>query len=292
VTLAVVVGGSGFVGSHVADALSDRGYRVRIVDLKPSSYLRADQEMLIGDILDERNLVELLEGATYVYNFAGIADIEAARQRPLDTIRVNVLGNTCLLEACRRVGVRRVIYASTVYVYSLAGGFYRCSKQAAELYIEAYQQEYGLPYTILRFGSLYGPRADANNAVRRYLTQALLHGRIVCYGDGEEVREYIHVADAARSSVDILAPEFENEHVVLTGHQPMKVRALLETIQEILNRKIDIVFEPPDSTVHYRITPYNFHPRIGKKLVGRYYLDMGQGLLACLDEIDREARKS
>ncbi len=286
---AIVFGGSGFLGSHVADALQARGFDVRIFDLRPSPYLRPGQEMLIGDILDEESVGRALDGCQYVYHFAGVADIEDANQRPLDTVRLNVLGTTILVNAALAAKVQRFVYASTVYVYSQTGGFYRCSKQAAELYIETYQEVHGLPYTILRYGSLYGPRADTSNVVRRYLTEALLQGRVVCYGDGEEVREYIHVEDAARTSVEILSPEFTNEHVVLTGHQPMKVRALLETIQEILDRKIDIVFEPPDTTVHYRITPYNFHPKIGKKLVGRYYLDMGQGLLACLNEIHREA---
>lgn len=287
---AVIFGGSGFLGSHIADTLQDHGYQVRIVDLQPSPYLRPGQEMVMGDLLEEEDVRRSIEGCDYVYNFAGLADIEDANRRPVETVRLNVLGNTLLLEACRKAQVKRFVYASTVYVYSQAGGFYRCSKQAAELYIEMYQQEYGLCYTILRYGSLYGPRAGESNAVRRYLTQALLNGEIVCHGDGEEIREYIHVEDAARSSVEILAPEFENQHVVLTGHQPMKVRALLEMIREMLNKKIEIVFRPPDATVHYRMTPYNFHPKIGKKLVGKYYLDMGQGLLACINEIYEKER--
>lgn len=281
----VVFGGSGFLGSHVADALQEKGHQVKVFDLRPSPYLRSDEEMIIGDILDDRKVRQAIEGCDYVYNFAGLADIEEANKRPVDTIQTNVLGNTVLLEACREMGIKRFLYASTVYVYSQAGGFYRCSKQAAELYIEMYQKEYGVPYTILRYGSLYGPRADGQNAVHRYLRQALREGKIMCRGDGEEIREYIHVEDAARYSVEVLSREFENQHVVLTGHQPIKVRALLEMIREILNKDVEIVFQPPDASVHYQITPYNFHPKIGRKLIGRYYLDMGQGLLACLNDI-------
>ena len=286
---AVVFGGSGFVGSHVADELVNRGHDVRIYDLKPSPYLRPGQEMIVGDVLDETTVSRAVAGCDYAFHFAGLADIDEANRRPLDTVRLNILGTATVLEACRYAHVKRFVYASTVYVYSQSGGFYRCSKQAAELYIEMYQQEHGLPYSILRFGSLYGSRADGNNAVRRYLSQALHDGLIICYGDGEEVREYIHVADAARNSIDILSPEYENQHVVLTGHQPMKVNALLEMIQEILGKKVDIIYKEPDASVHYRRTPYNFQPRIGRKFVSSYYLDMGQGLLACLDEIDTQA---
>lgn len=286
----VVFGGSGFLGSHVADVLTEQGHHVRICDLRPSPYLRPDQEMIVGDLLDEAKVRRAVTDYEVVYHFAGVADIDEANQRPVETVRQNVLGTTMLLEACRQAGVRRVMYASTVYVHSLAGGFYRCSKHACELYIEAFQQVYGLPYTILRYGSLYGSRADETNAVHRYLTQALLHGKIEGLGDGEEIREYIHVEDAARNSVEALAPEFENQYVLLTGHQPMTVKALLEMIQEILNKKLTITFQGPDALVHYRRSPYNFQPKIAKKLVGKYYLDLGQGLLACLNEIHERER--
>ncbi|MBI2104116.1 MAG: NAD(P)-dependent oxidoreductase [Candidatus Omnitrophica bacterium] len=288
-----VCGGSGFLGSHVADALQDQGHEVRIFDLRTSPYLRPGQEMVVGDILDEGTVGPALEGCEAVYHFAGIADIDEANRQPAETVRANVLGTTLLLEACRAAGVRRFLYASTVYVQSHAGGFYRCSKQASELYIEAFQQAYGLPYTVLRYGSLYGPRAAESNAVQRYLTQALLHGKIEAVGDGEEVREYIHVEDAARNSVEALAPDYENQYVVLTGHQPMTVKALLEMIEEILNKKVAITFQGPDALVHYRRTPYAFQPKVAKKLVGKYYLDLGQGLLACLSDIhERERAKA
>lgn len=285
---AVVLGGSGFIGSHVADGLRDRGYDVRVFDIRPSPYLKAGQKMIAGDILDAAAVRRAIEGCDYVYHFAGIADIDEANSRPVDTVRFNILGTANVLDACRVVGVKRFLYASTIYVYSHAGGFYRCSKQAAESYIEMYQQEYGVPYTILRYGSLYGSRADAGNAVRRYLSQAFFDGEIVCYGDGEEVREYIHVSDAARNSIEVLSPEYENQHVVLTGHQQLKVCALLEMIQEILGRDVKVVFRAPNASVHYRRTPYNFTPKLGRKLVSSYYLDMGQGLLSCLEELAAE----
>jgi UDP-glucose 4-epimerase len=286
----VVIGGSGFLGSHVADALMDQKHEVVIFDRKPSLHAQATQRVVLGDLLDRQAVSAVLKDAEVVYHFAGIADINEANQRPVDTVRQNVLGTTILLEACREAGVRRVLYASTIYVHSLAGGFYRCSKQACELYLEAFQQVYGLPYTILRYGSLYGPRADATNPVHRYLTQALLEGKIDAVGDGEEIREYIHVEDAARHSVEALAPEFENQYVLITGHQPMMVKALLDMIQEILDKKLTITFRGPEALIHYRRTPYNFQPKMAKKLVGTHSLDLGQGLLACLNEIHERQR--
>ena len=77
-----------------------------------------------------------VEGKQIVFNFAGIADIGEANVRPVDTVRYNILGNINILEACLNKSVKRYIFASTVYVYSKSGGFYRCSKQACEAYIE------------------------------------------------------------------------------------------------------------------------------------------------------------
>jgi UDP-glucose 4-epimerase len=143
-----------------------------------------------------------------------------------------------------------------------------------------------LEYTILRYGTVYGPRADSRNSIYRYLKQALDEGRIDCGGTGDETREYIHVRDAAQLSVDILADKYRNKQVIITGHHPMRLRDMLYTIREILSNRIEINFEASKSdTPHYNITPYSFVPKIGRKLVTHEYVDMGQGLLECISEI-------
>ncbi|MBI4823536.1 MAG: NAD(P)-dependent oxidoreductase [Nitrospirae bacterium] len=282
---AVVFGGSGFLGSHVADALTDKGHEVTVFDLKPSPYISASQRMVVGDIMDEASVSESLSGADVVYNFAGLADIEEAKVKPLETIRFNVLGNTVLLECSRKAGVKRFVYASTLYVYSKTGSFYRSSKQASELIIENYYETFGLPYTILRYGSLYGPRSDERNWIYRSLKQALTEGKIVRHGDGEEIREYIHVKDAAVASVDILSNEFLNQTVIITGYQQIKIKELMLMIKEMLENKISLEFLPPSETYHYEITPYTFAPRVGKRLVSKSYHDLGQGIMECLYDI-------
>lgn len=288
-----VFGGSGFLGSHVADALLGVSDDVSIFDVRPSPYLKKGQKMLLGDILDEGAVEAAVEGRDVVYNFAGIADIDDAHDRPLDTVRANILGNTIVLEACRRQHVKRFVYASSVYVYSQSGSFYRNSKEACELLTESYQSVYGLPYTIIRYGSLYGPRADDRNWIYKILKQALTEKKITRFGNGEEIREYIHVQDAARCSVDILSAEYENQHVVITGHQSTKIRDLLMMIREILGNEIELEYIPSKAgDVHYAITPYSFNPKIGKKLVSHYYLDMGQGIINCLAELHQELSQS
>jgi len=281
---AIVFGGSGFLGSHVADALTVHGYKVIVFDLKESPYLQKAQKMVIGNILDREAVRKAVKGCDMVYNFAGVADLEKAKEEPVKTVEINILGNAIILDACRENSVKRFVFASSLYVYSKTGSFYRSSKQACELVIENYHEDYGLPYTILRYGSLYGPRADENNWIYKILNQAIIEGKITRYGDGEELREYIHVEDAARCSVDILSKEFENEYVIITGYQQMKIKNVMKMINEMLDNKIELEFMPANSNLHYEITPYSFNPKIAKKYVSKYYLDIGQGLLQCLEE--------
>jgi len=284
----IVFGGSGFLGSHIADALSRNGHRVRLYDVKPSPYLTPEQEMIVGDILDERKVKDAINGMDVVYNFAGVADIDEASKKPIETVKYNILGNTIILEASKANNVKRFVFASTIYVYSDSGSFYRCSKNACELYVESYQKKYRLDYTILRYGTIYGCRADIRNSVYRYIYQAVTEGKITYYGDGTEIREYINVIDAAKNSVEILSGEYKNQNILFTGHHPMKVSELFTMIKEMLNKDLIIEYKNPEDENmegHYTITPYKFIPKMGKKLVSHCYTDMGQGLLLCMQEI-------
>lgn len=284
----IVFGGSGFLGSHVADALSEAGHSVVVYDKKSSPFLRKSQRMIEADILDEKAVEDAIKGSDIVYNFAGVADIIEASLKPLESVKANILGNSIILEGCRKAKVKRFVYASSLYVYSKTGSFYRSTKQASELLTEDYHEVFGLPYTILRYGSLYGPRADGSNFIHKILKQAVKEKRIIREGDGEEIREYIHVADAAKGSVEILAKEFENQHVIITGNQQMKVKELLLMIREIFDNSIEIEYKKSTAASHYEITPYTFVPKIAKRIVHKTYLDLGQGLLHLIHDFYRE----
>ncbi len=279
-------GGSGFLGSHVSDRLSDAGHEVTIFDRADSPWLRDDQRMIVGDVLDADAVNSAVEGAGAVYNYAAIADLNDAIRMPVEAARVNVIGNVNVLEACRAAGVVRFVYASTVYVYSREGGFYRSSKQSAEHFVEEYQQSYGLDYTILRYGSLYGPRSDEHNGLWRIVRGAIESGEIRYQGSADALREYIHVDDAAVASVHALGDEFRNEHVVLTGQEPMRVVDLLGMVAEILG--LDPTSVEVDETPqagHYVRTPYAYMPRPARKYVPAMHVDLGQGLLQLIDEV-------
>ena len=288
---ACVIGGSGFLGSHVADALSDNGFQVTVFDQNASPWLRSDQVMITGDLMDKENIFDAISGSEVVYNFAGLSDLNEALSKPIETARLNILGNLHVLEGCRLHKVRRFMYASSVYVYSREGGFYRCSKQAAEHYIEEYQRAFNVDYTILRYGSLYGPRSDERNGLYRIVSAALKGGVLNYEGSHETLREYIHVEDAAKASVAALGEDFCNESIVLTGQEPMRVIDLLEMLAEILGLKDAVNFTAGIQTGHYIRTPYAYQPKLGRKYVLPMHIDLGQGLIQLIDVIQEATKK-
>jgi UDP-glucose 4-epimerase len=275
----LVTGGSGFIGSHVADTLEEEGYQVVLFDTVPSEYKSQSQEEFIGDILIPGEIEKAMEGCDLVYHFAAQADIGASSDIPTRTIMANIIGTQNVLEVARKHEVKRFMFASTIYVYSELGSFYRVSKQACEKIIEEYQREFDLDYTILRYGSLYGSRANEFNFIANSILQALKNKKIVRRGDGEEIREYIHVKDAARLSLDAIDDKFRNKHLIITGHQQIKVKDLLIMIKEIFGGEIEIEFSDEEELLHYEITPYNYKPQVAKKIIPDTYYDLGQGLM-------------
>ena len=287
----LVTGSSGFLGSHVADALNEKGHQVVLFDATPSQYSFKAQEEFIGDILKQSDIEKAMEGCDAVYHFAGQADIGASSDIPALTIKSNIIGTQNILEAARNHKVNRFMFASTIYVYSELGSFYRVSKQACEKIIEEYYKEFGLKYTVLRYGSLYGPRANHFNSVTNMLIQASTEKIIIRRGDGEEIREYIHVKDASDLSVKALEDEFINKHLIITGNQKIKVKDLLTMIKEIFHGKIEVSFGEEEELHHYQITPYSYKPQIAKKIVPHNHYDLGQGILDLLYEINNNLEK-
>ena len=286
---AVVFGGSGFVGSHVADELSRRGFDVLVADLRESPYLAKGQTFRRCDIMDLDTVKKAVKGAAVVYNFAGLADIDDSINMPKETMEQNVIGNINVLEACRPDKIERFVYASSAYAFSNKGSFYGISKLASEKIVEEYSRRFGVPFTIIRYGSLYGERADSHNGMYRLLREAIETRAIRHRGDGEEVREYTHAADAAKLSVDIVEDEqFVNQHTILTGFERLRKRDLFRMIQEILNDEVTIAFSDEPWEGHYEVTPYSYHPNMARKLVSNSFIDLGQGLVSCIQKIHDE----
>ncbi len=285
----VVFGGSGFLGSYVADELTRRGYSVTIADLAPSQYLQDNQIFKSIDILNRDDIISTVKEADIVYNFVAVANLDDAINDPINTMNINVMGNLNILEACRNSNIERFIYASSAYALSSEGSFYGISKHSSEKLTEEYYRRYGLKYTIIRYGSIYGERASHNNYIYNLLESAIKYKKLEFKGDGEDLREYVHAADTAKLSVDILEDEsYENEHIILTGTERLKRVELLTMINEIMGNSLEITQIDDSNMGHYKITPYSYHPSVAKKLIANPYIDLGQGLLECIQVINKK----
>ena len=284
----IIFGGSGFIGSHVADILTEKGYEVTIFDLHESPYLNGGQKMIIGDIMDKDSLDSAIENQQIVYNFAGISDIDECHRNPIDTINMNILGSALIMESSIKMNVKKYLFASSAYVYSSSGSFYKISKQSSEQIIESYSKENNINYTILRYGSLYGDRSDIRNSLYKIIKSALEKNIIDYYGDGNETREFIHVNDAARLSVQAMDEKFNNQILMLTGKKSIKYFELLEMVKEIIDKDIKITMHSNKSDTHYKISPYSFNPKLAKKLTINPHIDLGQGILKLMSDIYKE----
>ena len=283
----LVVGGSGFLGSHVADELTEKGYEVTIFDQKKSTWINDNQKFIESDLLDREHVIKSLEGFNFVIHFAGIADIGESKEKPLETIETNIIGTANLLEGCRKNKIEKFIFASSVYVFSKYGSFYGKSKQACELLIEEYQNEFDLDYIHVRYGSLYGPRAQEWNGLKKYISEIIKNKQIDFSGNGEEKREYIHVKDAAIMTASLLESDEKNIAVNITGHQVVSTLDLFKLIFEVLQLEEKINLSKESNVVsHYKISPYSFQPKESKKLVPKKFIDIGQGVLEIIHEIE------
>jgi UDP-glucose 4-epimerase len=290
---AVVFGGSGFLGSYVADELIKREFDVIIADIIKPKRLQNKQKFQKIDILNIEDIKSVLKDASIVYNFSAIADLDEAKDKAIKAFEVNVLGNLNILESCKSVGgIQRFVYASSAYALSNEGSFYGISKQSSEKLTEEYYKKYGLKYTVIRYGSLYGERASSNNYIYKLLKSAILTGELHYKGGEEDLREYIHAVDAAKLSVDILEDsQYENQHIILTGTERLKRIELITMINEIMQNQLNIKKISDNNIGHYKITPYSYYPTVAKKLVANPFIDLGQGLLNCIQEINKELDK-
>lgn len=281
----LVTGGSGFLGSHICEELVRRGHHAISLDNTPLESTVPGVEFTVADIRDPDTVAEAITGCDAVFHCAAVADLELARDSPRLALEVNILGALSVLEAAKTAGVKRFMHASSVYVFSKGGSVYRTSKQAAENLVQDLAGPLGLDATILRFGSLYGPRADPGNAIRRLVTQAVTERRIDFWGDGTEIREYIHIRDAASLAVDALDDRFAGQSLHITGRERTSTLELLETINEMMGGDLEVSLRDVPFEGRYRLTPYSFEANTSRRLVSDTYVDLGLGLLESIRDI-------
>lgn len=281
----LVFGGFGFLGYYLVKELLKRGYIVTVADISENEELKGQVNYTYCDIFDQTQVASLFtkERFNIVYNLAGFANLDNAIKFPLKTMNLNVIGNMYILEQCVKHKIEKFVYASSAYAMSNKGSFYGISKLASEKIIEEYNTKYELPFVILRYGSVYSEKAYDNNYIYNLVKEAVTEKKIDHHGDGLEIREYIHAADAAKLSVDVIESDsFLNLHVILTGTERLKRLELFQMIKEILNGEVNVNCQASGYQNHYKFTPYSFEPSVSKKLTANPHIDMGQGLLECI----------
>ena len=254
----LVTGGSGFIGSHVVDKLRERGHEPVIYDLRPSPWHpQGTVEQVLGSITDREALERALSSCEAVAHLAAVADVNDVHASPEDAERVNARGTVAVLEAARRAGVKRILYASTIWVYSdcadeqvdedtllpAPSHLYTSTKLAGELYCKAYQELYGIDYTILRFGIPYGPRAREAAVIPAFVSRALRGEPLTLAGDGMQSRRFVYVEDLAEGVALGLADRARNRVYNLASEENVTIKQIAETVRELIG-DVEIVHTP------------------------------------------------
>jgi UDP-glucose 4-epimerase len=243
----VVTGGSGFIGSHVVDALLAAGHSPLIFDARSSAY-HPDVDAVVADLADLEEVCDALRGADAVVHLAAAADVNDVVADPLEAERRNARGTAHVLEAARRCEIGRVVYASTIWAYSdtpaechhealalcAPAHFYTATKLAGELYCHSYGALFGVEHTILRFGIPYGPRARPAAVIPSMVERALAGEPLAIAGDGSQSRRFVYVEDLADGVVRALAPVAANATYNLVGNEDVTIREVAETISGLI----------------------------------------------------------
>ena len=252
----LVTGGSGFIGSHLVDKLRENGIEVRIYDMVLPTF-RKDIEYYQGSLLDLDSLGMAMMGIDAIYHLAAIADVKDVFENPHYSESINVRGTINVLEAARRSKVERIIYASTIWVYSDAkpenvnektplpapSHLYTATKLASEYYCQAYATLYNMGITILRYGIPYGPRARNGAVIPIFISKILKGEPLTIAGDGSQFRRFVYVEDLAEGNVLALKSIAKNKIYNLDGREKITIRQIVNTIQEItgIYAKIEII---------------------------------------------------
>ena len=240
----LVTGGSGFIGSHVVDKLIDNNLNVKVFDIRKSH--RGDVEFIKGDITSFEELNAAMRDVEYVFHIAALSNINKVAEDPLKAVDLNIMSTVKVLEAARNSQVKRVIYASSYFVDNGKGHLYTTTKTASEMLCKDYYSLYGLPCTILRYGTAYGPRSRGEDVVSIFVKKVLYHQPLTIHGNGNQSRNFIYVEDLAEGNVAALKDVAKNETYNLEGLRPITVREVAETVKKLIGDvKIEYKEERP-----------------------------------------------
>ena len=257
---AVVTGGSGFIGSHVVDALIEAGHKVTVVDHRTRPH-RSDVDFEDVDLMDLSSVLAATRGADHVFHLAAVSNVNYAFKYPVYTTALNVVGTANVLEAARINGSQRIYLASTVWVYNGApngatadeeapfyldgaGHIYTSTKMASEMVCHNYGQLYGVPFTVLRYGIPYGPRMREELLIPVFLKKALAGEPLTVAGKGDQFRKFIYVRDMAEAHVLAMREGAIGQTFNLEGVEKVTVLQVAEGIRKLVGDQVRIEHGP------------------------------------------------
>ena len=266
--LCLVTGGAGFIGSHIVEALVDRGDQVRVVD-NLCTGVRANLDRVAAkidfhelDVADQRALRPLMQGVDTVFHQAALASVPLSVERPLDVNQACVTGTLNVLNEARLAGVRRVVYAASSAAYGDSPESekteailpqtlspYAVAKLAGEYYCQAFTKTYGLETVALRYFNVFGPRQDPDSpysaVIPIFITHLLKRERPVIYGDGEQTRDFTYVGNVvdanllAADAADVAGSLFN-----IADGRRTSLNRMLAALKHLLGSDIEPIFEP------------------------------------------------
>lgn len=265
----IVTGGVGFIGSHLAEELVNRGYHVVILDDLSTgkrenieALLKGeDVEFIQGSITDLRLLQGLFQNVDYVFHQAAIPSVPRSIEAPIASHEANVTGTLNVLLAARDNGVGKVIYASSCAIYGNTQTLpiredapthplspYAVTKLAGEYYCQVFHQVYGLPTVCLRYFNVYGPRQDPDSqyaaVIPRFISRALKGEPPIIYGDGEQTRDFTFVKDVVEANILMAVSEATGIFNFASGGS-VSINRLAEAIIEFSGNALGPTHEAP-----------------------------------------------
>ena len=258
----LVTGGAGFIGANLARLLLDEGHRLRVLDNFTTGqrhYLEGlNLEVIEGSILDRDVVAGAVAGRDGVVHLAAQTGVPGSLVDPFHDCETNVVGTLTALDACRRAGVRRFVFASsnaplgrqpppaTEEKAPLPISPYGASKLAGEGYCLAYHGSWGLGTVVLRFANVYGPFSEhKGSVVAKFFKDIVAEGEIVIDGDGRQTRDFIYVGDLCRAILLALESEVSGEVFQIATGEETSILELAEAVQEVTGRSVEAEHGPP-----------------------------------------------
>ncbi|MFB6345011.1 MAG: GDP-mannose 4,6-dehydratase [bacterium] len=271
----LITGGAGFIGSHLSEKLLQDGHKVTVIDNLSTGQLEnisnfkdhPDFELVVGSVLEENLIRKKTKGKDRIYHLAAAVGVQNIIDQPLESIEVNVDGTQNVLRAANREKIPTFI-ASTSEVYgknenipfeetddrvtgstTISRWSYSCTKALDEFLSIAYWREKQLPVVIARFFNTVGPRQTGQYGmvIPRFVKQALLGRPLTVYGDGQQTRVFLDVADAVKAARGLMdTEEAYGQPVNIGGNDRISIEQLAENIIDVVGSDSSIEYIPYD----------------------------------------------